>query len=268
MGAMPMLTSVVCAVEPGDLALRVLRHAAGMAGAAGARLTVLTVVKGQPTPEDEGQIERLYNDAVPYGASYLHDTRFRVESGDPVDAILEAGTAADLVVTGTHGRAGLSALLLGSTSTPLVERTTVPVLLVPPTDIDIVTLDFERVGLHFGVVLVAVDLAEHNQAEIRMACQMAELAQRPWMALTVADSDVSDHDAAAELRRRTKGLDPHPRAFIVRRGEVAEEIARGAVHEQSGLVVMGLRRQGRGRPGKVATAVAKTGRAIVLAVPE
>jgi nucleotide-binding universal stress UspA family protein len=229
---------------------------------------VLTVVSGRPTSTDEEELERLYNAAVPYGATYLHDVKFRVETGDPAEVILQAAAGADLLVAGTHGRAGLAALLLGSTSTPLLQRTEVPVLLVPPTDIDIVTLDFTNVGLHFGVILAAVDINEHNRTQLEMASRMADLARRPLMALTVAGEGISDHDAAAALRTATKGLDPHATAFIVRRGEVAEEIARGALHEQAGLVVMGLRRQGRGRPGKVATAVARTGRALVLAVPE
>lgn len=265
---MAIFQSVLCAVQPGDLAGRVLRHAAGIAGAAGARLTVLTVISGAPTSKDEESLERLYNESVPYGAAYLQEVQFRVESGNSVDAILGACASADLLVSGTHGRAGLAALLLGSTSSPLLQRVDIPVLLVPPTDIDIVTLDYQRVGLHFGTILAAVDLGEDNRAQVELASRMAALASRPLMALTVAGDEVSDHEAAAALRGKTRNLDPHPTAFIVRRGEVAEEIARGALHEQAGLVVMGLRRQGRGHPGKVATAVARTGRALVLAVPE
>ncbi len=265
---MATFSSVLCAVTPGDLAERVIRHAAGIAGASGARLTVLTVTSERPSSTDEEELERLYNAAVPYGATYLHDVKLRVEVGDPAEVILQASAGADLLVAGTHGRAGLAALLLGSTSTPLLQRTEVPVLLVPPTDVDIVTLDFQSVGLHFGVVMAAVDLAENNRTQVTLACSMSVLAKRPWLALTVAGPALSDHDAVVQLRTKTKGLDPHPRAFIVRRGDVAEEIARGALHEQAGLVVMGLRRQGRGRPGKVATAVARTGRALVLAVPE
>jgi hypothetical protein len=56
-------------------------------------------------------------------------------------------------------------------------------------------------------------------------------------------------------------------AVIVRRGKVAEEISRCALKERAGLVVMGLRDRPRGQPGAIATAVLRTKRAFVLAVP-
>ena len=49
------------------------------------------------------------------------------------------------------------------------------------------------------------------------------------------------------------------------RKDVAEEISRCASAEGAGLVVMGLR--ARGQPGVIASAVLKTHRAFVLAVP-
>lgn len=263
------IPNVLCAVETdGDLAERVVRHAAGLAGAAHAPLTLLTVVAGTPSVRDEEALERLYNAAVPYGASYLSDVRFTVRGGRPVDVILQAAGEAGLIVVGTRGRAGLARRLLGSTSLTVLERTPRPVLLVPPTDVDIVMLDFRAVALNFGSVLAAVDLAERNVSQLALAAEMAAMAKRPWLVLTVADRALSDHDAAAALRAIIRGIEPHPDAFIVRRGDVAEEIARGAQQEQAGLVVMGLRASGRGRPGRIATAVAATGHALVLAVPE
>lgn len=261
--------SVLCAVETGgDLAERVVRHAAGIAGVGKAPLTLLTVVEGRPSVGDEEALERLYNTAVPYGATYLSEVRFQVAAGKPVEVILAASETAGLVVLGTHGRAGLSRLLLGSTSMTVLERTPGPVLLVPPTDVDVVTLDFTAVALNFGTVLAAVDLREDSPQQLATAAEMATLSNRPWLCLTVANSDLNDHDAAAALRAITKGIEPRPQAFIVRRGDVAEEIARGAMQEHAGLVVMGLWATGRRRPGRIATSVARTGRALVLAVPE
>jgi hypothetical protein len=53
----------------------------------------------------------------------------------------------------------------------------------------------------------------------------------------------------------------------VRRGDIPGEISRCALTEGSGLVVMGLRPRPRGTPGTIASAVLKTNRAFVLAVP-
>jgi hypothetical protein len=113
-----------------------------------------------------------------------------------------------------------------------------------------------------------VDLAEACEHQLRTASELAKVAAQPLILLTVARSKISDHDAAHHLRERAHGLAPvKPKSLIVRRGDVAEEISRCAVAEGTGLVVMGLRERPRGRPGVIASAVLKTGRAFVLAVP-
>jgi nucleotide-binding universal stress UspA family protein len=53
-------------------------------------------------------------------------------AGDPTHVILELAEAkqADLIVMGTHGRSGLSHLLMGSVTEKVVRRATCPVLTV------------------------------------------------------------------------------------------------------------------------------------------
>lgn len=55
-----------------------------------------------------------------------------VKLGDPRDVILETAEAqhADLIVIGTHGRRGLSRLVLGSVAENVIRRATCPVLAV------------------------------------------------------------------------------------------------------------------------------------------
>jgi nucleotide-binding universal stress UspA family protein len=62
--------------------------------------------------------------------------RGRLEAGDPSDAILRAAreSAYDLIVMGTHGRTGMSHLLLGSISEVVVRRASCPVLTVHAVD--------------------------------------------------------------------------------------------------------------------------------------
>ncbi|MCB1031043.1 MAG: universal stress protein [Acidimicrobiales bacterium] len=52
----------------------------------------------------------------------------------PVDGLLEQAKTASLVVVGSRGRGGLKGLLLGSTSRTIVERSPVPVVVVPLRD--------------------------------------------------------------------------------------------------------------------------------------
>lgn len=49
-----------------------------------------------------------------------------------VDALLDASKGAAMVAVGTRGRGGIAGMLLGSTSRKLVERATVPVVVIPP----------------------------------------------------------------------------------------------------------------------------------------
>jgi hypothetical protein len=94
---------------------------------------------------------------------------------------------------------------------------------------------------------------------------MAAIAGQPLLLLAVAKSRTTDHAASRELRERAQDLRPiTPHAMIVRRGEVVEQIVSCARTEGVGLVVVGV---SHGRPGAIAAAILRTGRAFVLAVP-
>lgn len=53
-----------------------------------------------------------------------------LRSGDPIDTILDVASSgsADLIVMGTHGRSGVSHLVLGSVAEKIVRRASCPVL--------------------------------------------------------------------------------------------------------------------------------------------
>ena len=265
--------AIVCAVDGSELSRRGLYHAAGLAGATGAALTLVQVSDQRQRSARAAELLERFFASLPYGAEYLAEPTVLLKHGDVVSGILAAAAeqSADLIVCASHARSGLSRLLLGSTSAALLARTSIPMLLVPPGDLDLVTLGVDHVSLHLGAVLAAVDLSDAAHPQLAVASRMAALARQDLLLLNVARAgDGDDHSIAAALRAAAHGLTPvPPHALIVRRGEVAEEIARGAVAERAGLVVMGVRRagDGRGRPGAIAAAVLQTGRAHVLAVP-
>jgi universal stress protein A len=66
----------------------------------------------------------------PAGIAFAH----RLISGDPVSAIIAEATKPgyDLLVVGTHGRTGVTKLLLGSVTEKLIRLSPIPVLTVPP----------------------------------------------------------------------------------------------------------------------------------------
>lgn len=268
---MSLFTSVLCAVDHTGLAPRVLRHAAGFAGIAGVPLTVLSVATGD-THREHASIEALIQDVIPAGTAYLKPPQvrvMRVTQGSAADALLEmVSDGTGLLVAGTRARSGLSRWLLGSTSAALLARAVCPTLLVPPGDLDIVTLTQEGVRLNVGAVLAAVDLAEPNATQLRLASLLAVRAGQPLVVMTVAGDGMNDADVEAALRAQSRDLATRPvDHLVVRHGAIAREIAAAAIAEPAGLVVMGLRGPGHGTPGEIATEVLKSRDALVLAVP-
>ena len=67
---------------------------------------------------------------LPEGVNVNH----RMCTGEPAQRLVEEARSGgyDLIVVGTHGRAGVLHLLLGSTAERLIRLSPVPVLVIPP----------------------------------------------------------------------------------------------------------------------------------------
>ena len=261
---------VVCAVDLGPLTNRVLYHGAGFARALHARLRIMHVAERGTTEDAIARLTAAYAAAIPYDVSG-DDPIFAVRTGNVAARIVEetADPRVALLVIGTRARGSLARLVLGSTSEGVLGATAVPVLLVPPGDVDIVALGSGRASLITGPVLAAVDLGEANVRQLNLASELAHIAVQPLVLLAVDVSSRDEHDTSARLRERARGIGPvKPRALIVRKGNVAEEITRCAATEHAGLVVMGLRDGERGKPGAIAASVLHAGHTFVLAVPQ
>lgn len=257
---------VIAAIDLGPSSARVLYHAAGFARLWSARLEVLHV-NGDTSESARQQVLEFCTREGPCEID-PDDLEVIVRKGHVSEAIHREAQRANaaLVVLGSRGRGGLASLLLGSTSSAFLRDAPSPVLLVPPVDVDIVNLS-DRVALNCGPIVAAVDLAESCTRQLEMAAELSAMAHQKLLLMTVSPARFDDHTAGAMLRDRGHALAIRPHAFIVRRGHVAEEITRCALNEGAGLVVMGLRARQRGTPGVIASAVLKTNRAFVLAVP-
>jgi len=117
-----------------------LQFASGLAKDYGAQLILVHVIVPPPVIYGEGLLttdvfvdreaqERLHQWPVP--DERVHVTRQCVE-GDPATEIVRVAreSAADLIIMGTHGRTGLSRLLMGSVAEQVVRQAPCPLLTV------------------------------------------------------------------------------------------------------------------------------------------
>jgi universal stress protein A len=96
-------------------------------------LALLPVGSGQPGWEQtRNEVQREVDHFLARAPARPKGLAVRVEAGEPSDTILQLAKefGADLIVMGTHGRTGLSRLLIGSVAEAVLRRSTCPVLTI------------------------------------------------------------------------------------------------------------------------------------------
>jgi nucleotide-binding universal stress UspA family protein len=143
-----MYQRILFPTDGSDITAKALQHALGLAKLTGATLQVLSVKEPfpysaisemQPVPPQEfydaqekvagGRVRAALAAAEAAGVQAQGET---VEALHPWEAILEQAKAhgCDLLVMASHGRRGVSALLLGSETQKVLTHSTLPVLVV------------------------------------------------------------------------------------------------------------------------------------------
>jgi nucleotide-binding universal stress UspA family protein len=144
-----MYKRILVPLDGSATATRGLHEAIALAHALGATLRLLHVVTDIPMVVDMAMAEspaafraelRSYGNTVLTAASQLAGERgvkVEMETRDalgprPASVITDEAKSAhcDLIVMGTHGRRGVSRVLLGSDAALVLQRSSVPVLLV------------------------------------------------------------------------------------------------------------------------------------------
>lgn len=145
----PGLDRILVPTDFSETAGHALRYASDLARGCGARLTVLysdlfappidyTAVIGgwdeNALPQMKARAEeQLQRDAeANVDPSVLYETVVRIAA--PLDGILAQAreSKAELIVMGSHGRAGFRRLMIGSVTEAVMRQAKVPVLAVPP----------------------------------------------------------------------------------------------------------------------------------------
>lgn len=175
-----MFDDLLFPTDGSDGTERALEHVLDIAATHDATLHVLNVadVTRDSVAQIQGEVvdalvdegEETVQQVVDRADAHGIPTTTAVEQGEPYPTIVDYASSndVDLVVMPTHGRKGLSRLLLGSTTERVVRESDVPVLTIGPDDTDL-SYPYEDVlvptdgsksameALTLGVDLTAVD---------------------------------------------------------------------------------------------------------------
>ncbi len=178
----------------------------------------------------------------------IGDTPCKVllDRGDLADVIPDIihGHEVDLVVLGTHGRRGVSKLVLGSDAEKIYRSASCPVLTVGPKAHAAATDWLPR------RILCPVDVAEDPEPALHYALSLAEENQAQIIVMQAAPMVPWQHRTAVEqeTRARLEELIPPESKdwcvpdFIVRWEHPAEAILHASAGREADLIVMGVRK--------------------------
>jgi nucleotide-binding universal stress UspA family protein len=265
---------ILCPVDFSEFSRRALDHAIALSRWYEAELTILHVSPLMPTifglepAPSEAMLAPFDREAVGRElAAFVGSTpqlrpapQLRVLEGPAVGTILAvaAEAGADLIVLGTHGRAGFERFMLGSVTEKVVRRAPCPVLTVPRR------AEGAPERALFGRILCGVDFSDASRRAVDYGLSLAQEAKAHVTLLHVVewlpdesfskypqfDVDHYRRTLMTEARAKLEELVPEdarnwcdPDTRLVS-GKPYQEILRVAGQEHSDLIVLGV--QGRG----------------------
>jgi nucleotide-binding universal stress UspA family protein len=269
---------ILCPLDFSRFSRHALDQAVELAREFGAGITALhaaavapvtdVVHVGAAIPLERARLPQAEREAI---LTQLREFTYEVEAGgvsiaarlverDTVDAIVDIAQTwpADLIVMGTHGRAGFERLLLGSVTEKVLRKAPCPVLTVPRRAVT------AKHGLTFSRILCAVDFSPASLRALDYAVGLAAAEGPGVTVLNVIELfaeggglreelvlDTPDfraglmrsarerlHAAVGDERREAA-----PIAEAVTMGKAYREILRIAADERADLIVLGV--QGR-----------------------
>ncbi len=251
---------MLVAVDGSEASARAVRVAGQIAGALGARVSVLHVGHGGEHEADAPD-RRAQSELAALGVA----ARVEVRGGDAADEILAAARSlrADLLVMGSRGRSQLAGLLLGSVSQEVVARASCPVLLVragaetthPPGSI---LLAIEGIAGSEPLAAITARLAQALNAKVtvvHISYPGGEELERSLYHAWQTHGEQAVTAAVATLGK--KGIDAAPMPLISRRG-ISRELTDCANVIDADLIVIGSHtseRTGGDATADVSTAV-------------
>ena len=140
-----MISTIVLGYDGSSSAKAALAGTVGLARQTGARVVVVfgyyvSPLAGGDVHDFKLEVEKVGNHAIARAIADLESAGIRTESrlasGKPADVLLEVAkeVGADVIVVGTVGENPITGAILGSVVLRLVQRSPLPVLVVPTTE--------------------------------------------------------------------------------------------------------------------------------------
>ena len=269
---------ILCPMDLSDCSQHGFNHAAAIARWYDASLTVVHVFETVPvaayapgagspgavfTASERQQIMADLEGFVRQGRDGL-SIAVEARDGSPATEILNASATlrSDLLVIGTHGRAGFQRLVLGSVTEKVLRRADCPVLSVPPRAPGsaaspviykriLCPVDFSESAAR--AVQYATSLAAAADAQLTMLHVM-EYGLHEWPELyeafmstqQVSVEDFRTYSREASRERLELAVPQEARTYctvetLLAEGKPYREIVRVAAERQCDLIVMGVR---------------------------
>jgi nucleotide-binding universal stress UspA family protein len=271
---MPTIRRILCPLDFSRFSQRALEHAVALGREFGAEVDAVHVSAVAPIAEHVG----IGSPIVLEPARLRHSERAALEAdlrdfaaetvatgvavrtslveGDPVAAIVARAMTwpADLIVMGTHGRAGFDRLLLGSVAEKVLRKAPCPVLIVPAHVHEAPAVRFSRIlcGVDFSPASMqaldyATALAAKDGPGVTVLHAVELLADGTGMRdeLLFGTAAIREDLRRAALERLVEVIpadlrDRCPIVETVSSGKAWKEILRVAAEEESDLVVLGV----------------------------
>lgn len=263
--AIPVLGTVICAVDASTTSRAVLYAAAGLAAHPESQLIVVRV--GGHDEAARIELTALVQQAIPGWMSYRQQTEIVVRSGEPAQGILDTAReyGANLIVMGTHGRGPVARFLCGSVVESVLRRTAVPVAVVPPSGPELISLNGGPAVPHIGSILVPIDLKGRMARQLAFASTLSLSTDRELTLLHVIPDKVDSAAPLQRLRKLAATMDAHAGVrAVVTHGPLVSVIVDRQLQCGAGVVVLG--RDARA-PGRIARELLQKTRAVVIFVP-
>jgi nucleotide-binding universal stress UspA family protein len=261
----PALGTVVCALDSSPAAKAVLYAAAGLAAHPDSRLVIVRV-----EDETEGArfaLNELVQETIPGWLSYRQGATVISRSGNPAQTVLAVAEecGANLVVMGTHSHGSLVRILHGSVTKSVLEKTKIPVAIVPPSGPEIISLTERAAVPHFGSLLVPVDLHHGSARQLAFASTLSRASTHEITLLHAIPPSADSAEPLERLRQMAGHVDSHSRVVaVVTHGPLVQVILDRQLRSGAGVVVLG---RNAASPGHVAFELLKKARAVVVLVP-